>query len=239
MDLKDVQKQAKVSVVDYLATVRRELGDDAWKAEIKKLALQAFRMGGTHEEFWRDLIKDFDWITADELKAQAQAMPAGGLDINHLMAQALKTQMPGLKTQAQFNTFRAAFEAFQAVCSAIFDGDASRETEARKILDTTLTACRQATDISRKLADVPEAATSKASEEFKKAPAEFQEYDIQQRLLGELGRIKDLDELKQWYEETKPLRDSVKSQTLRNILLDAVRGRKLALTPAEPPKGPS
>jgi hypothetical protein len=228
--------QNQVKVTDYLETVRRELGEDAWKAEIKKLALQAFRMGGAHEDFWRNIIKDFDWISADELKEQAVAMPSKGPDINNLLAQALKMTMPGLKTQAQFNTYRAAFDAFQAVVSNIFAGDAAKEAEARGILDMALLACRQSTDAARKLADVPEAANSKAAEEHKNPPAEFQEYDVQQQLLGELGAVHDLDELQRWYVATKDKRDAVKSQTLRDILMDAIRNRKLALTPVEPSK---
>jgi hypothetical protein len=188
-------------------------------------------MGGAHETFWRNLIKDYDWVSADELKSQAQSMGSTGGDINQLLAQALKTHIPGLKTQAQFNAFRAAFDAFHAVVGAIFDTDGPREEESRKLLDTAFLACKQATDITRKLSEVPEAASSKAAEEFKKAPAEFQEYDIQQQLLGELGRLQDLNTLTEWYKASKDRIDLVKSQTLRNILLDAVRARKIALTP--------
>jgi hypothetical protein len=231
-----MDKQMKGSVSVYLETVRRELGEASWKAEIKKLALQAFRMGGPHEAFWREQIKDFDWINADELKELAASLPAKGPDVNNLITQALKLTMPGLKTQAQYNTYRAALDAFQAVVGNIFNGDAAKEAEARSILDTAFVACKQATDLAHKLGDVPEAATSKSAEEHKRPPSEFQEYDVQQQLLGELGLLQSLGDLQNWYQDSKQRRDSVKSQMLRDILMDAIRARKLALTQAEPPK---
>jgi len=140
--------------------------------------------------------------------------------------------MPGLKTQAQFTAFRAGFDAFRAVMTAILDGDSAKELEARKILDMTFTATRQATEIGRQLADVPEAATSKAAEDFKRPPAEFQEHDIQQQLLAELRQQGDLNSLKEWYESTKERRDLIRTQILRNVLIDAIRARNMELTPS-------
>ncbi len=232
-----MDEQLQKSVLEYLDSVRKELGEDGWKEAVQKQVIQAFRMGGTYEDFWRQQIKAYDWINADELKAKAVAMPAPAMDLNGLLAQTFRHRMPGMKTQAQLTAFRAAFDGFEAVVNNIFSGDPAREVEARKLLDQAFLACKQATDISRKLADVPEAATSKAAEEFKKAPAEFAEYDVQQRLLGELGKLVTLDDLTAWYEESRPLRSSVKSQSLRDILHDAIRSRKLALTPAEVPRG--
>lgn len=220
--------QGKVSVVEYLDKYREQLGEEAWKAEIRRLALQGFVMGGAHKAFWQDLVKDFDWVNAEELEAQAGN--GGPPDINQVLAQAVKQTMPSCKTQAQFTTFRSAYDAFRATIEAIFEEDKPKEEEARKILDLAFTAAKQATEISRQLRDVPEAATSKESEEFKKPPAEFQEHDVQQKLLGELSALDDLGSLQAWYERTRPQRDSVKSQLLRNVLMDAIRNRKLALS---------
>lgn len=232
-----MDKKLHESVLQYLETVRRELGEDEWKNAVKKQVLQACQMGGAYEDFWRAQIKTpgYEWIDIDAMKAQAASMPpgtGGAMDVNQLLAQTFKKRMPGMKTQAQFTAFRATFEAFEAVCNSIFNVNAEKEAESRKILDQAFLACKQATDISIKLEAVPEAATSKAAEEFKKAPDEFQEFDVQQALLGELGRVVSLDDLKVWYAETKVRRDSVKSQSLRDILIDAIRNRKMALTPA-------
>ncbi len=232
-----MDKQLQESVLQYLETVKKELGEEEWKNAIRKQVTQAFRMGGTYEDFWREHVKAYDWINLDELKAKAAATPAGVTDINSILAQTFKNRMPGMKTQGQFSAFRGAFDAFEAVVNTIFNVDQDREVEARKLLDQAFLACKQATEISRKLEAVPEAATSKEAEEFKRPPTEFQEYDVQQQLLGELAKAQSLDELKQWYEESKLRRASVKSQSLRDILYDAIRARRLALTPAaEVPK---
>jgi hypothetical protein len=236
MDIAEMQNKFKGTVAEYLAKVKAEAGEDVWKAEIRRLAVKSFQMGGQHEAFWRDQIKDFDWITADEVKKEAAAMPPlgmGNVDVNQLIAQTIKQRIPGIKTQGQFNTFKAAFEAFEAVANAIFNGDVTQELELRKVLETAWTACKQATELTRKLEAVPEAATSKAAEEFKQPPAEFSEYDVQRGLLEELKVIQNFDLLKSWYEETKKRRDSVKSQTLRDVLMDSIRARKMELAPKE------
>jgi hypothetical protein len=90
--------------------------------------------------------------------------------------------------------------------------------------------CKQATHLGRKLEDVPEVATSKASNEFKRTPYEFEEYDVQQKLLEELGNITDPSGFEHWYQETKERRNSVKSDSLKNTLYDAIRARKIALS---------
>lgn len=222
--------QNKISIIEYLNTYREQLGEEAWRGEVRRLALQGFAGGAAHEAFWRDVIKDFDWIDADELKAQVSANPAGTLDMNQLLAEAIKRTMPSCKTQAQFATFRAAFDAFRATMDSIFQEDKGRMEETRKILDLAFQAAEQATVISRQLNDVPEAATSAASQEFRTPPAEFEEYDVQQRLLAELGGFEELADLQQWYTNSRERRDSIRTQTLRNVLMDAIRAKKLSLT---------
>jgi hypothetical protein len=229
-----LDKTLQEQVLKYLDTVRSELGDEEWKSHVKKQVLQAHRVGGTYLDFWREQLKDpkYAWVDEPSIKAQATSMPMGTTDMNTLLAQTFKSRMPGMKTQAQFTAFRAAFDAFEVVVNSIFSEDKNREQEGRKLLDQSLLACKQATEISRKLADVPEAATSKAADDFKKPPAEFQEYDIQQALLGELSQMKDFAELKLWYNETKARRDTIKSQMLRNVLMDAIRSAYIVLEKA-------
>jgi hypothetical protein len=226
----------KVSIFDHLNTVRRTLGDEYWKAEITKLAIQAFQVGGKHEALWRGLLQDLkpegvtDWPDADELKKHAEGLPkVAPPDMNQLLAQAMKMQMPGLKSQGQYNAFRATVDAFRAVINAILEENLPQEQEMRKVLDDGFLAVRQATTLTRQLTDVPEASTSPVAEEFKRPPAEFQEYDIQRQLLAEVGKTISLDDLKLWYKEAKPRLDRVKSQTLRDVLLDAIRAKKMAL----------
>jgi hypothetical protein len=111
----------------------------------------------------------------------------------------------------------------------MFEEDKSREEFSRKLLETTLTTCRQATNLGRKVEDIPEVATSKASDDFKRTPYEFAEYDVQQKLLEELGNITDSASFVRWYQETRERRLTVVSKTLRDPLYDAIRARKVVL----------
>jgi hypothetical protein len=222
----------KVKVVDHLENIKKHLGEDAWKGEVQRLALQGLKLGGAHEAFWRDLLKGpgYEWADADSLKKVADAMPGGTPDINTLLAEALKQTMPGMKSQGQYNAFRTAFDAFRAAMNAIFDGDAAKAEESRKLLDMAFIGCKQATDITRKLGDVPEAAASAAANEFKRPPSEFHEHDVLQGLLVELAKQENVQALSEWYSATKERRDSIRSGTLRNTLVDAIRARKTELS---------
>lgn len=145
---------------------------------------------------------------------------------------ALKQQLPALKSQAQFHAFQAAFEAFRGVMNAIFRESIIAEKESLDALGKAFDVAKQATKITNQLADVPEAASSKQAEEFKNPPAEFQEYDVQRALFTELVLISSADELTTWYQANRNRIDLVRSATLRNPLLDAIREKKLAFEQA-------
>jgi hypothetical protein len=140
--------------------------------------------------------------------------------------QALKLQLPSLKSQAQFNTFQAAFEAFRAVMNAIFADLPPVEKAGREALEQAFEAARMATRLTHQLTEVPEAATSKLADEFKQPPAEFSEYDEQRRLLSELEQLKTLQELTVWWNTVRTRIDRVKSPMLRNPLIDACREKR-------------
>lgn len=168
-------------------------------------------------------------------------IPPTSPDVGRMMAEAMKAQMPSLKTQAQFTAFMVSFDAFRLLIDSIFSGNAQRETEAKDVFEKSLKAARDVTEISRKFEEVPEASRGIASNPFTKPPNEFHEYDIQKRLLIELGSIPDLPKLNEWYQATKEDRDRVVSQTLRNALIDAIREKRFALqrqeTDPAPPNG--
>ena len=145
-----------------------------------------------------------------------------------LFFKALQQQLPSVKSQAQFNTFQAAFEAFRAVMNSIFESQPPVEKVARETLDQAFEAARMATRLTHQLTDVPEAATGKLAEDFKTSPAEFAEYDVHRALLSELAQLPGLRELTDWYYANRARIDCVKSSTLRNPLLDNIRERKLA-----------
>ncbi len=144
-----------------------------------------------------------------------------------LFFKALQQQLPGLKSQAQFTAFNAAFEAFRGVLNAIFERQPLAEKESLEALGKAFDVAKKATDLTHKLADDPEAATSKQAEEFKQPPAEFGEYDDQRKLMTELAHIENLKDLSDWYKTNRPRIDRIKSPSLRNPLIDAIRERKV------------
>jgi hypothetical protein len=146
---------------------------------------------------------------------------------------ALQQQLPGLKSQAQFTAFNAAFEAFRGVMNGIFEDKPELEKAARDALESAFKAAKQVTELTARLTEDPEAATSKAAEEFKQPPAEFGEYDEQRKLMSELAGIQTHRDLMDWYKTNKPRLDRVKSPSLRNPLIDAIRERKVAHEKAE------
>jgi hypothetical protein len=155
-----------------------------------------------------------------------------------LFFKALQQQLPALKSQGQFNTFQAAFEAFRGVMNAIFADLPPDEKAAREALDMAFEAARTATRLTHQLTDVPEAASGKLAEDFKTPPAEFGEYDEQRKLLSELEGLTTLDHLNAWYKTNRKRIDEVVTASLRNPLLDAIRGKKNALTPPPEEKTP-
>lgn len=146
-----------------------------------------------------------------------------------LFIRALQQQLPGIKSQAQFTAFQASFEAFRATINGILERNPAGESAGREALQKSFETMRVATDLTQKLADVPEAATSKEAEAFKQPPAEFAEYDIQRRLLSELGTLHTLSALIEWWADNRANIDLVKSPTLRNPLIDLVREKKARL----------
>ena len=217
------------AVREHLNNIRTKLGDDAWKVEARRLAKDAFKLGGKHEVFWRELLQSYDWVEIEELIAEAKAEKANtpAPDPTRIMIDAMKSTMPGLRTQAQFNAFMASFDALRLLMNYVFEGNTEKVLESKRALEMAIDAASQVTRISDQLRDVPEAATSEAAEEFKNPPAEFQEYDVQKQLMAELESISGHAQLVQWYETTvKGLESKIKSQTLRNSLFDAIRQKK-------------
>lgn len=149
--------------------------------------------------------------------------------MNEDFIRGFQEQLPALKSQAQFNAFMASFEAFRGVMNAIFACDVSKEKQLRDIFEESLEAARKVTELTQKLEEAPEAATSTSAQEFKKAPLEFSEYDKQRTLLSELSALPTIGALKDWYTENRKRIDEVLSPSLRNPLLDAIRAKQSSL----------
>lgn len=170
-------------------------------------------------------------------------MPAGPLppEASQLFAQALRQSMPNLKTQAQLTAFMIGFDAFRQYVDALCSGDVALEGMSRETFDKAIGAIREATLLSRKIEEIPPEERGPSSSSLVQPPMEFEEVDVQKTLLRELNDITSLPELQEWYLRTKGDREIIVSQLLRNVLLDAVRGKKKALggtSDASTPRSP-
>ena len=227
------------TVIDHLKNYRARHGDEAWRQEVTRLATAAIRQSPKHEAFWKGICegKDYYWVDWDEMLRLAKytdpvsndpASPSP--DMQEQMLEAMKAQLPGLKTQAQLTAFMGCFEALQLTLNAIFEGDESQVEVGQKAINLALEVAVQATVISKQLEESPEAATSEAAEEFKTPALNTLEYDVQRKLMVELEAIEKLADLVAWYERTADDRNRITSQNLRNPLLDAIRQKKRAIT---------
>ena len=229
-------------ILTHLENFKQQHGEDAFRVEVTRLAKNAIRTGPKHAAFWEGVVEGMDWLDWDSLVAEAETEPKAepsvspnvdpsSPDMNQQMMEAMRQKLPGLKTQAQLNAFFGAFEALQMTLNAIFEGaDAAQVEVGQKALNLALEVAVQATGISQQLEEMPEAATSEAAEEFKTPASDFNEYDKQRQLMLELEGIGSVADLNSWYESTAEARNGIKSQGLRNPLLDAIRKKKLSLS---------
>ena len=220
----------KTTVEVHLAFFLELHGEEAWKTEIKRLTKDAIKTSPTHEAFWKNLTKDYAWLDWASLRQEVfSESPSPVMDQEQIMSDLLRKQMPGIKTQAQYNAVLGALDSVRLTLNSILTGDKTREAEGRKALNMAFEVTAKATEVTNKLEEVPEAATSKDAEVFKQPPAQFHEYDTHNRLLAEMEALADLEALNAWYASTKDRRDKVVSQGLRNSLMDAIRAKKTAL----------
>ena len=214
-------------IEDYLQQFLVNNGEEAWKGEVQRLAVSALRTGSEkHEEFWRDLTKEYTWLDWGQLEQQVQPDAPSP---DRLIAEALKSQMPGIKSQAQYDAVVGALEATKLVINALLTGNRPGRQEARAALETAFEAVEKATELTDQLLDSPEAATSDAARQFKETPAQYQEADLCAELLQELPLLNDIDDLSRWYAATKARRDKITTQSLRNEMMDAIRARRNGL----------
>lgn len=153
------------------------------------------------------------------------------LEMQKAVLDAVRLQVPALRTQAQYNAFIAGFDAFRYVLNSIFEGNKEREVQARQALELAFDIAQKVTLITEQLKEVPDSSLSSNASIFTQAPVELQEHDLQKTLLSELSQIESLEELNAWYNATpnKERRDRIVSQDLRNVFIDSIRERKATL----------
>lgn len=224
----------EISVEKYLKELRETADEQTWQTEVKRLVKQAIKTGPKHQIFWKELTKDFEWLDWKALqqeaeqemgisqKSEAEVEEAATEPLAYL----LRKEMPGIRSQGQYDAILGAMNALKIVLNAIMERDRVKEAKAQEALEMALNATRMATELTYKLREVPEAVTSKMADTFKQPPLQFQEYAIQRQLLKELESIETMEKLNTWYAETKEKRDQIVTQGLRNTLLDSIRSKK-------------
>lgn len=220
------------NLVNRLHQIHKEHGEEAWLAAIRQAAKDSIRAGGQMATFGKKTFGDIHpSIVWAELEAEVAAEDQADKAAEHarLFMKALQDQLPALKSQGQFTAFQASFEAFRAVVNGILTQNTAAEAAGKEALSKALETLRMATHLTRKLEEVPEAATSPAAEDFKKPPTAFTEYDKQRALLSELAKINDLPSLGIWWTENRKRIDEVQTPSLRNPLIDAVRDKQETL----------
>jgi hypothetical protein len=200
--------------------IRSHYGEDAYKRAAQDVAKMLVAQGGETEATAREM---FEGIVDFEHLGE---IPVAGAPVSNPIVDAVRQQMPHLRSQAQFDAFMLGFDAFRAFIDAIYAGDKEGEASSKVALDKAIEGCRTAGSITQKLEDVPEASTSKEAEKFKQPPAQFTEAETLSGLLEELVLIQTATELNDWYTGQRSRMDRVVTQKLRDQLFDAIRKKK-------------
>jgi len=227
--------QIKLSdLVAHFEKIKAQQGEEAYqKARLSFALSMVLKPRGA--AFVAQAFPDMD---IEALRLEAQKLPPhvqapAGQNPQDVMLNAMRQQIPNLKTQAQFNVFMASFDALRHTLNSAFGQDRPAFEKAKGVLNQALDAAFQISSIVEQLRTTPEAATSAAAAEFKNPPREFEEYDVQKSLLVELGTKLTVADLQNWYDSNRARIDTVVSQTLRNELFDAIRNRKHELAQGE------
>jgi hypothetical protein len=224
------------TMVATLGRIREMYGEEKFKFAAAHSARMVLAQYPDKKDEIREAL--LQWVDLNDIldgppPAFPGQMPTGATSPDDMMQAALRQQMPGIQSQAQFNVVLAAFDALKITLNAIFLGNKEAAAKGRDSVLQALETAEKVTELTVKLSQVPEAATSKAAEEFKAAPKEFGEYDAMKSLLLELDTMDSVVRLTQWYTVNRARIDQVVSQSYRNELLDSIRAKKNALTAAD------
>lgn len=224
----EVHRVPMTDLISHFEKIRSEQGEEAYQKARKNFAL-GMVLKPQGDEFLKQAFPDMDieGIRAEAQKSQTQA-PSG--NPQEMMLNAMRQQIPNLKTQAQFNLFMKSFDTLRHTLNAAFGLDKEGYEKGKEVLDLALNSAFQISEVVQKLQETPEAATSKAADEFKQPPREFQEYDVQKGLLVELEALTSAEELQRWYDSNRARIDCVVSASLRNELFDTIRKVKHKFT---------
>lgn len=227
----EVHRVPMTDLVAHFDKIRSEQGEEAYQKARKNFAMGMI-LKPRGDEFLKSAFPDMDIeaLRAEAEKFQTQQQEQAR-NPQEMMLDAMRQQIPNLKTQAQFNLFMKSFDALRHTLNAAFGLDKEGYEKGKEALNMALDMALQISEVVQKLQETPEAATSKAAEEFKQPPREFQEYDVQKGLLIELEALTSAEELQRWYDGNRARIDCVVSASLRNELFDTIRKVKHKFTP--------
>jgi hypothetical protein len=136
---------------------------------------------------------------------------------------ALIKTLRGVKSQAQYDAIAAVLKATLSVVEGTLSGEATNRS--LRAMDLSFDALEKATELTLKLEDVPEAATSKAAEAFKTPPAQFTEGGVVETLKQELSTLTTATAVQEWYQRqaTKDALATIVTPALRNEIMDPIR----------------
>lgn len=216
-------------LTEQLERIRSQLGDEAYEQARRGFAKSVI-LKDNGDKFIANAFPDMD---IDELRKEAEAdqavNPASSGTPEQVMMEMLRKQVPNIRTQAQFNTFMACFDALRTCLNAYFGRNPETAERAREALNKALDMAAKMPEMEDQLAQMPDDAKSDAAKAFTTEPKEFHEYDKQRKLLVELGNIGTRAALDEWYATNRQTMDDIIDQRMRNELFDAIRDKRKEL----------
>jgi hypothetical protein len=222
-DEPEVHRVPMSDLVTHFLKIRNEQGEEAYQRAVKNFALGMI-LKPRGDLFLKSAFPDLDLDALREEAEKSQPAPQPPVNPQEVMLNYMKQQVPNLKTQVQFDLFMQCFDAMRKAMNAAYGLDKASYEQFKGALDMLMATGLKVTEAVEQLKENPEASTN---EDFKQAPKQFQEQDVQTALMTELSLIQSGDELQQWYAANKDrIHGQVVSPVLRNQLLDSIRAKR-------------
>jgi hypothetical protein len=225
-------------IIARLQSIKEKYGEKAYKDACRDIARQALHLPQS-DTILRKFFPEFD---PAELKAEIKegkgpsvripdtpAMPSFMPGSDEMMLQMLKTQVPNLKSQGQFNVFMACFDALRSTLNGYFGGEMASAEMAREALNQALDMGKKLAEVTAKLDEIPDEVKSETAKDLNRPAKELHEYDEARVLVVELEQIQNSEALQQWYDANRSRLDRIVTASLRNEVFDAIRAKRNAL----------
>lgn len=204
-------------VLKNLQDVRERFGEEAYIRARNNLA-RMLMSDPNGEAFIKRVFPDLD------LESLGPS-PAATLTNEDLLA-AIRTHVPSIKTQAEFDLFQTAFKALCVAFNATYQGEDQVASAARDALNVALDTAAKVRTVASQLEELPPENVSAQGRTFIDPPKEFTEVEEQRRLLAELDAVTTVQGLNDWYSAQRSRIDGVVTPKYRDPLFDAIRSKK-------------